>query len=74
MQSLNSVVEHDWKEFLEKRLTATQPEPPLDGLTRGGWKLVYRDQPGDLLKARDGEEKTVDVTAALGLLLKDDCQ
>src|SRR5439155_606727 len=72
VQTLNHVVEHDWKGFLEQRLTATSPEPPLDGVKRAGWKLVYRDKPGELLKARDGEAKTVDLTTALGLLLKDD--
>jgi predicted metalloprotease with PDZ domain len=72
VQTLNHVVEHDWKGFLEQRLTAKSPEPPLDGLKRAGWKLVYRDKPGELLKARDGEAKTVDLTTALGLLLKDD--
>jgi predicted metalloprotease with PDZ domain len=72
VQSLNDVVKHDWREFLEKRLSATEAEPPLGGLTRAGWKVVYRDKPGDLHKARDGEEKTVDVTAAIGILLKDD--
>jgi predicted metalloprotease with PDZ domain len=72
VQTLNGVVAHDWKEFLQKRLTSTSPEPPLDGITRGGWKLVYRDKPGDLLKARDSEEKSLDLTTAVGLLLKDD--
>ncbi len=72
VQSLNRIVEHDWKAFLEKRLTATEAEPPLDGLARGGWKVVYRDKAGELFKARDGEEKSIDLTAALGLLLKDD--
>src|SRR5205807_8685425 len=38
VQTLNGVVAHDWKEFLEKRLSSTSPEPPLDGLARGGWK------------------------------------
>jgi predicted metalloprotease with PDZ domain len=72
VQALNGVVEHDWKEFLEKRVRSISPEPPLDGIERGGWKVVYRDKPGDLLKARDGEEKSIDLTTALGLLLKDD--
>jgi predicted metalloprotease with PDZ domain len=72
VQTLNGVVEHDWKEFLDQRLTTTDAEPPLDGLTRAGWKVVYGDQRGELFKARDGEEKTVDLTAAVGLLLKDD--
>lgn len=72
VQALQGVIAHDWKGFLEQRLLSTSPEPPLDGLTRGGWKVVYRDQPGDLLKARDGEDKAVDLGAAVGLLLKDD--
>ncbi|HMF11161.1 MAG TPA: PDZ domain-containing protein, partial [Gemmataceae bacterium] len=72
VQTLNEVAAHDWKQFLEKRLTETSPEPPLDGLARGGWKVIYRDKRGDLLKAQDGEEKSVDLTTALGLLLKDD--
>src|SRR5208337_4587126 len=72
VQTLNGVVALDWKDFFQKRLTATSPEPPLDGLARGGWKVVYRAKPGDLFKARDGEEKSIDLTTALGLLLKDD--
>jgi predicted metalloprotease with PDZ domain len=72
VRTLDGVVAHDWKGFLEKRLIATSAEPPLDGLTRGGWKVVYRDKRGELLKAREGEEKAVDLTAALGLSLKDD--
>jgi predicted metalloprotease with PDZ domain len=72
VQTLNRVVEYDWKAFLDKRLTSTGAEPPLDGVTRSGWKVVYRDQRGELFKALEGEEKSVNLTTALGLLLKDD--
>jgi predicted metalloprotease with PDZ domain len=72
VRALDGVVAHDWKAFLEKRLTATSAEPPLDGLARGGWKVVYRGKRGDLLKARDDEDKRVDLTATLGLLVNDD--
>jgi predicted metalloprotease with PDZ domain len=72
VRALDGVVAHDWQGFLQQRLTATSAEPPLDGLARGGWKVVYRDKPGELLKAREGEDKAVDLTAALGLFLKDD--
>ena len=51
--ALNGVLPYDWKGFLEKRLTATEPEPPLDGLTRGGWKLGYAKEQSELLKAND---------------------
>jgi predicted metalloprotease with PDZ domain len=72
VEALNGVAPHDWKAFLEKRLTSTDPEPPLDGLHRGGWKLVYRDKQNELLKARDDDAKTVDLTTSLGLLLKEE--
>jgi predicted metalloprotease with PDZ domain len=70
--ALNDVVAHDWKGFLERRLNTAGAEPPLNGLARGGWKLVYRDTPGDLLKARDDDDKSVDLRGTLGLIVKDD--
>ena len=45
---------------------------PLDGLTRSGWKVVYRDKPGEMLKAREAEDKIVELTSSVGLTLKDD--
>jgi predicted metalloprotease with PDZ domain len=72
VKTLGGVVEHDWKAFLEKRLTRTRPEAPLNGLTRAGWKLAYRDKASDLLRAREGGEKTVELTSSIGLLLKED--
>jgi predicted metalloprotease with PDZ domain len=74
VQALDRVVAHDWKGFLNQRLTSTRPEPPLDGLARGGWKLVYRDTPGELHKAVQGEEKVIDLTASIGLLMQDSGQ
>jgi predicted metalloprotease with PDZ domain len=70
--ALNRVVEHDWQGFLEKRLTSTNAEPPLDGITRGGWRLAYAKARTELLKATEEEEKQINLTSSLGLLLKDD--
>jgi predicted metalloprotease with PDZ domain len=69
---LNEVVEHDWKGFLDKRLSSTSPEPPLDGITRSGWKVVFKSERSELLKATESENKQIDLTASIGLLLKDD--
>lgn len=43
--ALNAVHPHDWSGFLRDRLDAVGPEarPPLDGITRGGYRLVYVD-------------------------------
>lgn len=49
---LNGVMPHDWATFLRTRLDAAGPEveAPLDGLARGGWRLVYADEPTETLK------------------------
>jgi predicted metalloprotease with PDZ domain len=70
--ALNGVLKYDWKAFLRKRLNATKAQPPLDGLTRAGWELTYAAKAGPLLQARQGEDKAIDLTASIGLLLKDD--
>jgi predicted metalloprotease with PDZ domain len=72
--ALNEVVAHDWKALLEKRVMATAPEPPLEGLKRSGWKVIYKDTASDLLKARDEDAKTIDLSSSIGLFLKDDGQ
>jgi predicted metalloprotease with PDZ domain len=70
-RTLNEVAPHDWKDFLEKRV-ASPTEPPLDGLKRSGWGVTYKDTAGDLFKTRDSEDKTINLTCSIGLLLKDD--
>jgi len=45
------VQHHDWAHFLRLRLDARVAGAPLDGLVRGGWKLVYTEEPGSLGKA-----------------------
>jgi predicted metalloprotease with PDZ domain len=72
VDALNRVVAHDWQGHLQKRLRATGGEPPLEGLARGGWELTYRAEPGEVLSARQEEEKSVDLTGSVGLLLRDD--
>jgi hypothetical protein len=42
----------------------------LDGFARGGWKVVYRDKPGELRQARY-IDNILDLTSSIGLLLKD---
>lgn len=45
VEALNAVHPHDWSGFLRGRLDAVGPEAraPLDGITRGGYRLVYVD-------------------------------
>ena len=42
-----------------------------DGITRGGWRVDHSHERTELLKAIDGEQKQIDLTASIGLLLKE---
>jgi len=42
--ALNAVQPYDWATFLHDRVDKVTDRAPLDGLARGGWKLVYTDK------------------------------
>ena len=69
VKALNDVMPYDWAGFLNARINAVHPEFPLDGLTRGGWKLVYTDKPTEFWKQNETTRKTTDLTYSIGLSL-----
>ncbi|MDE2079813.1 MAG: M61 family metallopeptidase [Burkholderiales bacterium] len=71
--ALNAVLPHDWAGFLRRRLDGHGPGAPLDGIARGGWRLVYTDQPSALAKAQEALYKYTDFNYSIGLAVgKDD--
>ena len=69
VKALNSVQPYDWEAFLRARLDGHGPGAPLDGLTRGGYKLVYTETPSDYFKAAETRRKVTDLTYSLGMVL-----
>ena len=65
--ALNGVVAYDWTTFLRQRLDSNSPRGPLDGLARGGWKLVYAETPSDATKADEMEERFADLAYSIGI-------
>jgi predicted metalloprotease with PDZ domain len=65
-RALNGVAPYDWEKFFAQRLHSHGPGAPLDGLTRGGWKLVYTDVPTDFLKQLEEQRKAADFSFSLG--------
>ena len=65
--ALNGVMPYDWAGFLRTRLDGNPPGAPLDGLARGGWKLVYTDKASAMQKSVEGRRKSADFTYSLGL-------
>ncbi|WP_256889136.1 M61 family metallopeptidase [Acidomonas methanolica] len=49
VKTLNSVVPYDWARFLRDRIYTVRPQPPLDGLATGGYRLVFNDKPNDFM-------------------------
>lgn len=68
VQALTQVASHDWKTFLDSRIAQTTPHAPLDGITRGGWRLVYTDAKNEYIKVGDGER--IDAMYSLGLRVR----
>jgi len=69
---LNQVQPYDWAGFLRARLDGHGPGAPLDGITRGGWRLVYTDTPSPLQKASNAARKGTDLSFSVGLSLAAD--
>jgi predicted metalloprotease with PDZ domain len=72
VKALNAVQPYDWASFLHQRVNAINKEPPLEGLARGGYRLVYTDVPGAILAADDTEHKRVDLLFSIGFMVDDE--
>ena len=66
--ALNQVAPHDWKAFLGARIYQVTAHAPLDGITRGGWRLVYSDAKNEYIKTGDSDR--VEATYSIGLRVR----
>ncbi len=69
VHALNGVAAYDWEKFLNQRVHSHGPDAPLDGLTRGGWKLVYTDVPTDYLRLLEDQRKASDFMFSVGIIV-----
>ena len=67
--ALNAVQPHDWAGFLRQRLEGHGPGAPLDGLARGGYRLVYAETPTDYFRSAETRRKVTDLTFSLGMVI-----
>jgi predicted metalloprotease with PDZ domain len=76
IRDLNEVVKYDWATFMHERIDTINPHADLDGITRGGYKLVYQDHPTDsiatLTPANSRRGSGAGVWFSLGLQLAAD--
>jgi predicted metalloprotease with PDZ domain len=64
--ALNGVVENDWATFLRTRVDGHGPGAPLDGLARGGYRLVYTETKSPWQKTLEGGQHRNNFMYSLG--------
>jgi predicted metalloprotease with PDZ domain len=69
VKALNSVQPYDWAGFLRARVYQVAPNVPEEGITRGGYRLVYNDTEPDWVKHMDKSRPTSFATS-LGFSVK----
>lgn len=69
--ALNAIQPYDWTALLRRRVNNVAPRAPMEGLENAGWKLVYNETPSPMWRAHESEDRHVNLTFSLGLLLSD---
>ena len=70
ISALNEIAPLDWNGFFQKRIYSVNKRAPMGGVEQGGWRLVYRDTPSDMLKVFETDHKLVIVADSLGAVVK----
>ncbi|MGE3332853.1 MAG: M61 family metallopeptidase [Rhodospirillaceae bacterium] len=69
---LNELAPNDWATFLRQRLDGHGPGAPLDGVSRGGYRLIYTEEPTELFKTLETQRRVLDLSYSLGASVESD--
>jgi predicted metalloprotease with PDZ domain len=72
VNTLNAVQPYDWAGYLKKHVYDVHAAPPLDGITKGGYDLVFTEEPTDWFKLAEKKGKSTDLTYSGGLVVDSD--
>lgn len=70
--TLNKVQPYDWGGYLQRKVYDIAADPPLEGITQGGYRLVYTDQPTKWWKSSEKDRKQTDLTYSGGFVVGND--
>ena len=72
VSTLNEVAPNDWAAFLRARLDGLSTKTPLEALENSGWKLVYNEQPNEIMTDEEILAHRADFTFTVGMIVSDD--
>ena len=64
--TLNGVAAYDWAKFLDERVNRIQPRAPLAWIAKGGYRLIFTNQPTAYWTAEEKRNKITNLTYSLG--------
>jgi predicted metalloprotease with PDZ domain len=70
--TLNKVQPYDWRTYLQHKVYDVAAQPPLEGISEGGYRLVFTDQPTKWIKSAEKEDKYNDLTYSGGFNVGND--
>ncbi len=71
IRTLNEVQPNDWRNFFLERVYRVQNRAPLGGITNGGWKLIYNDQPNTQITVNEAVAKYANFNYSIGILVNE---
>ena len=72
VHGLDQIAPYEWATLLKERVNSTATGAPLGGIERGGWRLVYNDQPNVFIHTGEKVRKSLDASYSLGFVVKED--
>jgi len=67
--TLNKVQPYDWRGYLQRKVYDIAAEPPLEGITNGGYRLAFTDTPTKWWTSGEKTRKSTDLTYSGGFVL-----
>lgn len=72
VRTLGQVMPYDWDGFLTQRIDRLSPEVTKAGFELGGYRLVYGDTPGPMVRGREASQHMIEQVYGAGFVVKDD--
>ena len=72
VNALNQVTPYDWRSFWTERLTNHDAHAPMTGLSNSGWKVIYDQNPSDLMRVWEDSHRSINASYSIGMMVKDD--
>ena len=70
--TLNSVAPYDWATFLRARLDGVATKTPNEAVEKSGWKLVYNEQPNEVVGIQEVLARRADFSLTVGFSASDE--